>query len=94
MTQHESHVPTYVWTFVALLALLGATSLAAHLHLGALGDVISLVIAVSKAGLVAAFFMHLKWSSGLTRLFAASGVFWLLILIALSLNDYLTRPAP
>lgn len=35
--------------------------------------------------------MHLREGSGLVRVFAASALFWLLILFGLSLSDYLTR---
>lgn len=39
----------------------------------------------------AVFFMHLRHSSTLTKMIVASGVFWLLIMLTLTLADYLTR---
>lgn len=75
----------------ALLLLLAATSLVARMDLGAMNVVIALSIAGLKAGLVATFFMHLRASSPLMRVFACSGLLWLGIMIAFSLNDYLTR---
>jgi cytochrome c oxidase subunit 4 len=47
--------------------------------------------------LVILFFMHVKYSTGLTRIVILAGFFWLAILVALTLSDELTRgwtPAP
>jgi cytochrome c oxidase subunit 4 len=35
--------------------------------------------------------MHVRWSSRLTWVVAASGFFWLLIMFGLTMQDYLTR---
>ena len=48
-------------------------------------------IAITKALLVILFFMHVRWSTRLTWVVAASGFFWLLILFGLTMSDYLTR---
>jgi cytochrome c oxidase subunit 4 len=37
------------------------------------------------------YFMHLRYSSHLTILFASAGVFWLGIMLALTLSDYVSR---
>jgi len=37
------------------------------------------------------YFMNLKNDSPLTKLFAVAGLVWMLILIGLTLSDYLTR---
>lgn len=79
-----------IWA--ALLALLAATCAMAYVPLGALNAPIGLAIAAVKAGLVGALFMSLLHSSSLIRLAAAAGFFWLLILFALSLSDFLMRP--
>jgi cytochrome c oxidase subunit IV len=51
-----------------------------------------LLIATIKATLVILFFMHVKGASEkLTGAIVVSGFFFLLILISLSLADYLTR---
>lgn len=52
---------------------------------------VNLGIAALKAFLIMWFFMHVREGSGLLRLFAFGGLFWLLILLGLSLGDYLTR---
>ena len=53
--------------------------------------VIGLSIAACKATLVVLFFMHVKYSSGLTRIVVVAGFFWLAILLALTLSDFFTR---
>lgn len=82
---------TYVVVAVALLILLALTVGLAHVPLGGMGTAVALAIATIKAAIVAVFFMHLKWSSPLTRLFAFAGIVWLSLLIGGSLADYLTR---
>ena len=57
----------------------------------ALNPVIALAIATTKALLVILFFMHVRYSTKLTMITVAAGFFWLLILITLSLTDYLSR---
>ena len=82
---------TYVVVYLVLLGLLGTTVGTYYLQLGALGVAANLGIAAAKALLIAWFFMHLREVSGLVRLFALGGLFWLAILFGLSLSDYLTR---
>ena len=53
--------------------------------------VAALAIAVVKMLLVVLFFMHVKYSPGLTRLVIVAGFFWLAIMIALTLSDELAR---
>ncbi len=85
-------IKTYLAIFVALLALTALTTGVAFIDLGGFGNVaVALTIAVAKALLVALYFMHLRYSSRLTMLFAAAGIFWLGIMIALTLSDYLSR---
>ena len=54
-------------------------------------DPVGLAIASTKATLVALFFMHLIHDSRLNRVAAAAGLFWLAILMGLTLTDFLTR---
>lgn len=75
----------------ALLLLLVVTGIVWSLHLGTAGVAIGLGIAVTKAMLIAIFFMELRESSALTRLFAVAGLYWLAILIVLTLTDVLSR---
>jgi cytochrome c oxidase subunit 4 len=81
----------YVWTCVALLALLALTWAIAYVDLGPFNLIVALVVAITKAMLIALFFMHIKGSSRLLHLAAVAGVIWLLIMISLTLGDYSTR---
>jgi cytochrome c oxidase subunit IV len=91
----ETHAPTpvktYLLTFAALVVLLGATVGVAYIDLGPLNPLLALLIASIKALLVVLFFMHVRGSSPLTKLFVVMGLLWLVILFGLTLADYLTR---
>jgi cytochrome c oxidase subunit 4 len=91
--QHEHIVPvgTYVGIFLALIVLTGLTTGVAYIDLGVANTVVALAIAVVKMLLVVLFFMHVKYSPGLTRLVIIAGFFWLAIMVALTLSDELTR---
>ena len=82
---------TYLVVAAALLVLLAGTVGVSYLLLGAFGLVAALAIAGAKAALVALFFMHLKLSTPLTRLFAGAGLVWLALLLGLTMIDHLTR---
>lgn len=85
-------VTGYLAVFGTLLALTALTTGVAFIDLGGVGNVaVALTIAIAKAVLVALYFMHLRYSSRLTMLFAAAGILWLGIMIALTLSDYLSR---
>ena len=88
---HVVPVGVYIAVFLALLALTAATTAAAFHDLGPLNNVVALGIAVLKATLVVLFFMHVRYGTRLIPLVVLAGLFWLVILIALSLTDYWTR---
>lgn len=77
--------------FGTLLLLTALTVLAASIDLGPWNTVAALGIASIKASLVLLYFMHLRWSHRLTWVFAAAGLFFLVLLITLTLSDFLTR---
>jgi cytochrome c oxidase subunit 4 len=77
--------------WAALMLLLALTTGMAFVPLGNWQLGVSLAIAGVKALLVLLLFMELKASSGLVRVFAAAGFFWLLIMIGLTSADYLHR---
>ena len=78
-----------VWA--ALLALLAATFVLAHIPLGAFNTPMGLAISAMKAALVLLLFMGLWRSRAIMALAAGAGLFWLGILFALTLSDVLTR---
>lgn len=91
MSGHLVSVRLYVVIFLALLALTGLTTGVAFIDLGAYNTVVALVIAVTKMLLVILFFMHVRYSSGLTKLVVLAGFFWLAILLTFTLSDYFSR---
>jgi len=82
---------TYYRTFGALIVLTGLTVGLSFVDLGEWHTATGLTIAVCKAALVALFFMHLLHSKRLSWIALGAGLFWLGILMALTLSDYLTR---
>jgi cytochrome c oxidase subunit 4 len=82
---------TYLLVLAALLALLVLTVCAAFIHFGAFNTPVAMLISLTKGVLIVLFFMHLRRAQPLIRLFACAGFFWLLILLALALSDFLTR---
>ena len=82
---------TYLITGFALLAFLGLTIAAAYVNLGPFNTVAAMSIALAKAVLILLFFMHLGDSKPIIWVFAGAGFFWLGIMFALALSDYLTR---
>lgn len=95
MAQNSEHShPTPGLYLVILLALVVGTCATwgiAFVDLGRWNPVVALTIAVIKAVLVILFFMHVYYSNKLTKLTVAAGFFWLLIMITMSLSDYMTR---
>ena len=91
MSGHVAPKSMYYAVFAALLVGTALTVGVAFIDLGALNNVLMLGIAITKALLVVLFFMHVRWSTRLTWVVAASGFFWLLILFGLTMMDYLSR---
>jgi cytochrome c oxidase subunit 4 len=93
MAREHAHptVKLYIGIIITLITLTFATYYIAKINLGIFNPVVALTIAVMKAVLVILFFMHVRYSSKLTMVTVAAGFFWLLIMITLSLSDYLSR---
>ena len=91
MSGHVAPKSMYYAVFAALLVGTAITVAVAFVDLGALNNVVMLGIAITKATLVVLYFMHVRWSTRLTWVVAASGFFWLLILFGLTMQDYMTR---
>jgi len=96
MTHPTVPLRLYVGIFIGLILLTGLTVGIAFFDLGGgrlhvANAVAAITIAIAKALLVVLYFMHLRYSNRLTWIFAGAGVFWLLILIVLTLADYLSR---
>jgi cytochrome c oxidase subunit 4 len=91
MEQHVISVKVYVAIFLALLVMTALTIRIAFIDLGPLNTIVAMTIAVIKAMLVILYFMHLRYSSQLVKIFVAGGFVWLAILIGLTVSDYASR---
>jgi cytochrome c oxidase subunit 4 len=91
MSEHIVPKRVYYLVFLALMVGTAATVAVADMDLGVLNIAVALGIAVTKATLVILYFMHVRYSTRLTWVVVASGFFWLGILVALGLSDYLSR---
>jgi cytochrome c oxidase subunit 4 len=99
MSEHIVSKNLYYLIFAALIVLTVVTYLVstfdfAHVSpsLWWLNTVIALAIAATKASLVVLFFMHVRYSSRLTKVIVVAGFFWLAIMLIFMGADYTTRP--
>ena len=91
MSHQTITIKTYLIVWVALLVLLLATVGVSYLNLGPWGIAIAFVIATVKALLILLYFMHVRYSSRLTLIFASAAFLWLAIMIGLIVSDYMSR---
>lgn len=94
MPEHEHILSAklYVIIWAALMCLTVITAGVAFIDLGPFNTVVALVIATFKALLVVLIFMHVKYTSErLTKTVVLAALFWLMLLLGLSLMDYGTR---
>ena len=91
MSDHVSPVSLYLTIFGALIVLTGVTVGAAYVDLDRFNFAVAMLIAGFKASLVVWYFMHVKYQSHLTKLTVATGLFFLALLLGMSLIDYVSR---
>ena len=90
----EHHILTplnYAFVFGTLLLFTGITVGAAYVDLGVLNPIIALSIASFKAVIVILFFMHVRYQSRLIKMTVGAGFFTFLVLITMTLSDYMSR---
>ena len=93
--QHRVPIRTYLYTFIALMALLILTVGLSFIDLGAtINDSLAMTIAAIKGLLILFIFMHIWYSPRLHLVFAAAGFIWLGIMIVLTMSEYLARHHP
>jgi cytochrome c oxidase subunit 4 len=92
VSKHIVSPTVYIVIFVSLMLGTGITIWAAFQNFGKFNIVIALAIATIKATLVVLYFMHARYSPKRTQLVIVCSVFWLAIMLALTLSDYTTRP--
>jgi cytochrome c oxidase subunit 4 len=94
MSTDSAHVASkrsYFAIFAILMVCTYLTWQVAFFDLGALNTVVALGIAVFKAVLVILFFMHVRHGARLTWVVIIGGVFWLALMLIITMSDYLTR---
>ena len=91
MSDHVSPISLYITIFTALMVLTAVTVFAAFVDLGQFNFLVAMIIAVFKASLVVWYFMHVKYQSSLTKLTVATGIFFLAILLGMTLIDYASK---
>jgi len=94
MTEEHAHIVpyrTFIVVWIALLVLTGITVAAAQFNLGALNVWVALGIATTKAALVIAFFMHMKYEAPLFKLTLLAALAILAIFIGFTFLDVLYR---
>lgn len=96
---HEQHqhmtIPKYVGVFAILIVGTVLTYYAATVDMDRIfpgaNTLVALLIAFTKMTFVMLFFMHVYWSKRLIWLAAIASFFWLAIMFAYTMQDYLTR---
>ncbi len=91
MNEHITPKRTYLIIGAILLVLTATTYGAAFLNLGPFHTLVALGIAAAKAILIILFFMHARYSQGITRIVMGAGLLWLGILIVGTMDDFLSR---
>jgi cytochrome c oxidase subunit 4 len=90
----EHHIVTplqYCYVYGGLILGTILTVVAADINLGVFNPIVALGIACTKAVIVILFFMHVKYQSNLIKVTVGAGFFTFLILITMSLVDYMSR---
>src|SRR5688572_21127182 len=91
MSAHVLPKSIYYTIFLSLMVLTAATVGVAFVNLGSANFPVAIGIAITKATLVVLFFMHVKYSSRMTKMVVAVAIFFLLVMLGLTMTDYLTR---
>ena len=92
--EHGHSAIPYVVVWIALLLFTFLTYVTGKQHLGQWALPIALAIACTKSALVALIFMHLKDSSGMTRLVFATSLVFVGLLLFFTVGDVATRVRP
>jgi cytochrome c oxidase subunit IV len=95
MAEHAGHYVVarkiYYTIFGALMLMTAITVGVAYIDLGPINTIVAIVIACFKAMIVVLYFMHVKFGTRLVKLTVIAGLYWMGILLTLTLSDYLTR---
>jgi cytochrome c oxidase subunit 4 len=82
----------YYRVFAALITLTLLTWGVSYVHFGSyLGIIVALTIAIGKTALVVLYFMHVRYSNRLIWVYIGAGLFWLVLLVGVTMGDYISR---
>jgi len=90
----DHHIVTpmqYCMVYGALLIGTIITIFAADVDMGVFNPVVALGIACTKMVIVILFFMHVKYQSHLIKVTVGAGFFTFIVLITMTLVDYMSR---
>lgn len=96
---HDEHehigIPGYIGVFLILVVGTILTYFTSQWDLDGIfpgaNTLLALLIAFTKMTFVILYFMHVRWMPKLIWLTALAGFFWLAIMFAFTMQDYLTR---
>jgi cytochrome c oxidase subunit 4 len=91
---HGDHIvplKVYFAVFGALMVLTATTVAVAYVDLGPLNLAAAMGIAILKATLVVLYFMHVKYSGNMVKVYVAAGFLFFVIMLGITLSDYMTR---
>ena len=91
MSAHLVPRRIYYIVFSTLMVLTAVTVWIAFQDLGVFNTVAAMTIACTKATLVVAYFMHVRYGAPLVRIVLGAAILWLVILFALMMADYASR---
>jgi len=94
-SQDHIGIPGYLAVFALLIVGTILTYFTATIDLDFIfpgaNTLLALLIAFTKMTFVGLFFMHIRWSPRMVWLAAVASFFWLAIMFAYTMQDYLTR---
>ncbi len=93
MSEHSHSKVPYFVVFGLLLVCTVITYKVAEIDLGMWSTPVALAIAIFKATIIIWYFMHVRFSTWMTRVIVVASVFFLCVLFLFSLTDYVTRPS-
>jgi cytochrome c oxidase subunit 4 len=89
--ESEATTGLYLGVYGLLLLLFGLSVVLAYIDLGGFGLPVALGFSIAKTYLIILFFMHVYYSSRLTKLFSIASFGHLLLLFSLTMLDYVSR---
>jgi cytochrome c oxidase subunit IV len=91
MTEPILSTKSYVLAYVGLLALLALNVGLAYINMGWVSMFVAVTIATMQAAILALVLMHGLFEKVLVRLIMAGALLWFMILMTLTMADYITR---